>query len=101
MKVYLESIGCRLNQAEIDRYAAELTARGYIVTQDAQEADYVIINTCSVTSAAASDSRGRIRAAAKNPNAKIVVTGCWSEIDPAAALNSSAIRRFVKVCIPD
>ena len=95
MKVYLESIGCRLNQAEIDRYAAELTARGYIVTQDAQEADYVIINTCSVTSAAASDSRGRIRAAAKNPNAKIVVTGCWSETDPAAALNFPGVLKVV------
>lgn len=85
MKVYLEAIGCRLNQAEIDRYAAQLCAQGHTITLDVSEADWVVVNTCSVTAAAASDSRNRIRTAARNSNAKIVVTGCWSELDADGA----------------
>ena len=76
MNVYLDSVGCRLNQAEIDRYAAELTAQGHTITQQIECADLVVINTCAVTAAAAADSRARIRRAARNPNARIVMTGC-------------------------
>lgn len=95
MNVYLESIGCRLNQAEIDRYASELAARGHFVTKTAADADLVIINTCSVTSAAASDSRSRIRSAARNPNVKVVVTGCWSEMERAEAIQIPGVVRVI------
>ncbi len=95
MNVYLDSVGCRLNQAEIDRYAAELTAQGHTITQQIECADLVIINTCAVTAAAAADSRARIRRAARNPNVRIVVTGCWSEIEPDAAGRISGVVQVV------
>ena len=95
MNVYLDSVGCRLNQAEIDRYAAELAAQGHTITQQLDCADLVIINTCAVTAAAAADSRARIRRAARNPNVRIVVTGCWSEIEPDAAGRISGVVQVV------
>ena len=84
MKVFFDTIGCRLNQAEIERYAAQFTAHGHELVPDAGSADMVIVNTCSVTAAAASDSRGKIRSASKN-GAKVVVTGCWSTMEPEIA----------------
>ena len=77
MKVFFDTIGCRLNQAEIERYAAQFAALGHELVPDAGSADLVVVNTCSVTAAAASDSRGKIRSAAA-AGAKVVVTGCWS-----------------------
>ena len=96
MKVFLESVGCRLNQAEIEQFAAKFRNLGYEITDDAQEADLAVINTCSVTAAAASDSRGKIRLAARSGKTRVVVTGCWSEMDPAEALSMPGVIRVVR-----
>ena len=45
MKVFLDMVGCRLNQAEIERMASDLTARGQEIVANPTEADYVLINT--------------------------------------------------------
>ena len=84
MKVFFDTIGCRLNQAEIERYAAQFTALGHEIVPDAASADIAVVNTCSVTAAAASDSRGKVRSAAKG-GAQVVVTGCWSSMEPREA----------------
>lgn len=85
MKIYLDTIGCRLNQAEIERYAAQFRAAGHTIVESAAEADIVVINTCAVTREAASDSRQKVRQAAHVGNAKIVLTGCWSSLEPQIA----------------
>ncbi len=94
MKIFLDTIGCRLNQAEIERYAMRFTAMGHELAADAESADMVVVNTCSVTAAAASDSRGKIRNAAKN-GANVVVTGCWSTMEPEAAAAMDHVIRVV------
>ncbi len=94
MKVFFDTIGCRLNQAEIERYAAQFLARGHELVGDAESADLVVVNTCSVTAAAASDSRGKIRAAAKN-GAQVVVTGCWSTMEPQIAAVMDGVKLVV------
>ena len=88
MKVYVDSIGCRLNQSEIEKFAAQFRAAGHTVVENPAEADLVLVNTCTVTVEAASDSRQKIRQANRQGQAKIAVTGCWStlEADAAAAL---------------
>jgi threonylcarbamoyladenosine tRNA methylthiotransferase MtaB len=86
MRVYLDSIGCRLNQSEIERIARQFLAAGHELVNEAGAADMVVINTCAVTAKAASDSRGKIRQAVrKNPDVKIVSTGCWSDLEPERA----------------
>ena len=94
MKVFFDTIGCRLNQAEIERYAAQFTAQGHELVPDAESADMVVVNTCAVTAAAASDSRGKIRSAAKN-GAHVVVTGCWSTMEPEAAAAMDGVSHVI------
>ena len=60
MKIFLDSVGCRLNQAEIEEMAANFRSAGHVIVPTAVDADIAIINTCTVTSRAASDSRKKL-----------------------------------------
>jgi threonylcarbamoyladenosine tRNA methylthiotransferase MtaB len=91
--VFFESIGCRLNQAEVDSLAVEFIAAGCEIAIGAEKADLVVINTCSVTREADRDSRQKIRQAhAQNPSALIAITGCWSTLEPVAAASMPGVR---------
>ena len=85
MKVFLDSIGCRLNQSEIERMAMQFRAAGHELVDAAADAELVVVNTCAVTTEAASDSRQKIRQAQRAGNAAIAATGCWVTLDPQAA----------------
>ena len=82
MKIFLDTVGCRLNQAEIEHLAGEFRAAGHLIVDTAHGADLVIINTCAVTAAAASDSRQKARQAYRAGAAKILLTGCLATLDP-------------------
>ena len=82
MKIYLDSIGCRLNQSEIEAYAIELLCKGHVIQSIPEKADLAIINTCAVTNAAVSDSKQKIRQVQKAGSKSIIVTGCWSTLFP-------------------
>lgn len=74
----LASIGCRTNQYEIEAVRTQLTKLG--LTEAKSGADLCVINTCTVTESADSNSRAAVRKLAKeNPSAKLVVTGCHAE----------------------
>jgi len=83
MKIFLDMVGCRLNQSEIEKMAAEFRGAGNEITSDPAEADLIIINTCAVTASAAADSRKKIRRAARSSSAEIIATGCYATVDPA------------------
>jgi len=86
MKIFLDTIGCRLNQAEIEQYAIQLRSQGHKLVGKPANADMAIVNTCTVTNAAASDSRKKIRHLYNtNPELEIIVTGCWSTLNPESA----------------
>lgn len=95
MKVFLDSIGCRLNQSEIEKFARQFRQAGHQIVDSAREADVVVVNTCTVTSQAASDSRQKVRQAARAGDAEILVTGCWSTLEPQAALALPNVKRVV------
>lgn len=83
MKVFLDTVGCRLNQSEIERMAREFRAAGHQIVGNMAEADLVVVNTCTVTSQAASDSRQKLRqAVCQSTNVRIVATGCWATMEP-------------------
>ena len=88
MKIFLDTIGCRLNQAEIESMSRQFRATGHEIVADAEAADMAVVNTCAVTTQAASDSRGKIRAIARAGVKEIAATGCWTSLQPkeAAAL---------------
>ena len=55
MKIYLDTIGCRLNQAEIETYARQFRLAGHELVSTPEEADLAVINTCTVTVQADAD----------------------------------------------
>ena len=81
LQVYLESIGCKLNQCERDALATQFAETGYVVVPCPEGADLCIVNTCAVTHVAARKSRQRFRHLRRiNPSARLVATGCYAEI---------------------
>ncbi len=96
MKVYLEAIGCRLNQSEIETIARQLLASGHEIVTDPEKADKVIINTCTVTREAARDSRSRTRRYhRKNPSAEVILTGCYATVAPEELAQVDGAGRIV------
>jgi len=95
MNIYLDSVGCRLNQAEIEAFASQFRAAGHQVVADASKADLVVVNTCAVTKEAASDSRQKVRQAARAGASQVVVTGCWASLDPRGAAALPGVKRVV------
>jgi threonylcarbamoyladenosine tRNA methylthiotransferase MtaB len=95
MKVYLDTVGCRLNQSEIETYARQFRVAGHTLVASMDEADLMVLNSCSVTAAAASDSRQKIRQANHMGVEKIVVTGCMSTLEPEKTAAMSGVVQIV------
>src|SRR6185436_721567 len=95
MKIYLDTIGCRLNQSEIETMARGFRAAGHEIVTSAEMADLAVVNTCAVTNEAAADSRGKIRQIARAGVNEIVATGCWSTLQPKQANDLPNVFRVV------
>lgn len=95
MKIFLDTIGCRLNQAEIEQMARQFRAAGHEIVASADHAEMAVVNTCAVTTQAASDSRGRIRTIARAGVGEIVATGCWTSLQPKEAAALPNVKRVV------
>lgn len=80
MKVNVITLGCKVNAYESELIKEKFTLNNYELTDSIEEADVIVINTCTVTNQADSKSRKIIRGARKkNKNAILVVCGCASE----------------------
>ncbi len=78
-RVALDSLGCKLNQAEIEHLAWQLAGAGYRLVAPTDEADIYILNTCTVTHVADRKSRHKLRLAHRlNPDARLVAIGCYA-----------------------
>jgi threonylcarbamoyladenosine tRNA methylthiotransferase MtaB len=95
MKIFLDTIGCRLNQAEIETLARQFREAGHEIVAAPAGADLAVINTCTVTSAAASDSRAAIRRARRMGANEVIVTGCWATLEPDKAAELYGVRKVV------
>ncbi len=83
-KIYMHSLGCSKNLVDSENMLGILTKQGYKVTNYADKADYIIINTCSFINDAKEESVDAILSAAQikndiNKKAKIIVAGCLSQ----------------------
>jgi threonylcarbamoyladenosine tRNA methylthiotransferase MtaB len=98
----IQTLGCKVNQYESEQLAQLLRDRGLIESTDSQDADLRIVNTCSVTTEAASKSRQSVRRSTKlkvlqspqagpfrsgSSNSKVIVTGCWATSNAQDAKN--------------
>ncbi len=81
IKIAITTLGCKVNQYESASFSSSFIERGAEVVSFSKTADVYVINTCAVTNHGGVQSRKAIRQAIKkNPKARIVVTGCYSQI---------------------
>ena len=87
MRIHLSALGCRLNEAELEQWAQAFTAAGDQIANQPGDADVMVMNSCAVTREAVRKSRQKLqRLQRENPLAKLVVSGCYSELEPMSAL---------------
>lgn len=80
MRIALETLGCKLNQAETESLARQLAAAGHRLVTSVDEADIYILNTCTVTATADAKSRHLLRLAhRRNGKAVLVAIGCYAQ----------------------
>ena len=83
MTIAFTTLGCKLNFAESSALSKALLERGHSRAKQGEEADICIINTCSVTDTADHKDRQMIhRIRRQNPNAILIVTGCYAQLKP-------------------
>lgn len=81
--VALDTLGCKLNQAETELLAKQFTKAGYRLVKTSDMVDVYVLNTCAVTHIADRKSRQLLRRAhLDNPSARIVATGCYAQRAP-------------------
>jgi threonylcarbamoyladenosine tRNA methylthiotransferase MtaB len=81
--VSIATLGCKVNQFESEALMDAFEQRGYLLIPFGEGADVTVINTCTVTHRADFQSRQLIRRAFRsNPKSVIIVTGCYSQIQP-------------------
>lgn len=82
-RVSFHTLGCKLNFAETATFQRQFAERGFATVEFRDEADVVVINTCSVTENADRDARKAVRQALRrSPGAYVIVLGCYAQLRP-------------------
>jgi threonylcarbamoyladenosine tRNA methylthiotransferase MtaB len=81
MKVTVLTLGCRVNQSESSILEGTLKENGATIVNLSEKPEYCIVNTCTVTARSDYTSRQLLRRASRT-GAKIIVTGCYSQLKP-------------------
>lgn len=96
MKYAVVTFGCRVNQADSLAIERDFLGRGAVAVRP-DEADVVVVNTCSVTASADQGARQVIRRIARsNPSARVVVTGCYATRRPDAIAELPNVAAIVR-----
>lgn len=81
--VSLHTLGCKLNYSETSTLASKFSENGFELKEFGDKSDIFVLNTCSVTDNADKECRQIIRSVLnKNPDAYIIVTGCYAQLQP-------------------
>lgn len=103
---YVHNFGCRATQADGAALETLLALRGLAPSETREQADLVVLNTCTVTATADDDVRKTARRVNReNPSARILITGCYAQRDPETLAQLPGVRWVVgnshKTQIPD
>jgi threonylcarbamoyladenosine tRNA methylthiotransferase MtaB len=92
----LLTLGCKVNQYETQYVKEMLELNGYVEAADGQPADLCVVNTCTVTAEGDAKSRQTVRRLhQRNPNAALVVMGCYATRDPDAVLLLPGVTKVI------
>lgn len=98
MKALYETLGCKLNFAETGTIAAALADRGVARIAPGETPDFCIVNSCSVTQEADRKCRRLIRSLhSRYPAAKIIVTGCYAQLQPVEVAALPGVEMVVGI----
>src|SRR5574344_288013 len=90
------TLGCKLNFSETSAISRQFVESGYEKIAASKPADIYVINTCSVTEHADKKCRQTIRKLQKqNPDAFIIVTGCYAQLKPEEILDIKGVDLVV------
>jgi len=93
---YVENFGCRATQADGAAIERQFQERGLSRAEAPTEAELVVLNTCTVTASADQDARAAIRRIHRhNPEARIVVTGCYAQRAPEEIAALSGVAQVI------
>lgn len=91
--ISITTLGCKVNQFESEALLDSLEKKGYSIAPYSEDAEVVIINTCTVTQRADFQSRQMVRRVFRsNPKALIVVTGCYPQVESDPFLKIEGVR---------
>ena len=91
-KFSITTLGCKVNQAESEAIAQDLLSSDWSAVNGCENAEVCVVNTCTVTQKASMQSRQAIRKAIRgNPNARIIVTGCYAQTAPLEINNIDGV----------
>ena len=86
MRAAFYTLGCKVNQYETEYMSELLKNAGFEIVSPAEEADYYIVNSCTVTATADQKTRQNIRKfKRKHPNSTVILTGCMPQAFPEEA----------------
>ncbi len=96
MRVYFTNLGCKLNQAETERWARDFAAAGWQVAAEIESADLHVVHSCTVTAEAERSSRRAAgRGERKGLALKTVLAGCYATSHPEAAARAAGVDLIV------
>ena len=96
MKISFHTLGCKLNFAETSAIGKQLIERGHQRAKKGEAADVCILNTCSVTDVADQKGRQAIRRLHReNPDATLIVTGCYAQLRPEEVASIAGVDYVV------
>ena len=96
MNIHLKTLGCRLNEAELETWSREFHQFGHDMTLTPDNADIIVINTCAVTEEAVKKSKKLLRKSHRdNPDAKLVISGCYASLSPDETLSIEGVDLVV------
>lgn len=88
MKIYFYTLGCKVNQYETQAMSETLKAQGYEITDNPEDADIFIVNSCTVTATADKKTRQAVRRFKRSkPDSIVILTGCMPQAYPKDAEN--------------
>ncbi len=94
-KFYLTTFGCRTNQADSAAIRADLASR-FQETSDWKEADWIVVNSCTITHRSDQQVRQLTRRFHReNPDARIIVTGCYAQRSPESLVRIGGVNAVV------
>ncbi len=91
--IAITTLGCKINQFESAAMTQALEQNGYSMVPFSEKADIYVINSCTVTAKTDAESRRLIRRATRmNPEARVVVTGCYAQMNGAELLKLAGVN---------